>query len=107
VLAGCDAVTAPSRYDAYGLAGHEALCRGLPVIVSAAAGVSERYPKELAELILNDPENAWELADRLRHWRKNLDTFADRIRPVSDILRSRTWMDMAREIQVAVVEGAA
>ncbi len=99
VLAGCDALAAPSRYDAYGLGVHEALCRGLPAIVSASAGVSERYPPDLAELILQDPENPGELADRLKHWRTNLDSFAIRIRPLADELRSRTWADMARDIR--------
>ena len=32
-LAACDAVAHPTRYDAYGLGVHEALCRGLPAIV--------------------------------------------------------------------------
>ena len=41
ILAGCDALAHPARYDAYGMAVHEALCRGLPVVVSSAAGVSE------------------------------------------------------------------
>lgn len=102
VLAACDALVAPSRYDAYGLAVHEALCRGLPAIVSAAAGVSERYPADLADLILTDPDDPGELADRLRHWRANLDAFSVRIRSLADDLRSRTWTDMARDIAAAV-----
>jgi glycosyltransferase involved in cell wall biosynthesis len=103
VLAACDAVAAPSRYDAYGLAVHEALCRGLPAIVSAAAGVGERYPPDLADLILTDPESRTELAARLRHWRANLESFALRVRPLADELRSRTWTDMARDIRDAVL----
>jgi len=103
ILAACDAVVAPSRYDAYGLAVHEALCRGLPAIVSAAAGVSERYPPELHDLILTDPESPAELAERLRHWRANLDSYAARVRPFADELRSRTWADMARDIRDLVL----
>lgn len=103
ILAACDAVAHPARYDAYGLAPHEALCRGLPVIVSAAAGVSERYPASLADLILTDPENPGELADRLRFWRANLDRFRCALRPFADELRSRTWTDMARDI-VSLIE---
>ncbi len=107
VLAGCDAVAAPSRYDAYGLAVHEAICRGLPVIVSTAAGVAERYPSDLTELLLHDPENADELAACLRHWRANLDAFRDRIRPFSEQLRGHTWDDMARQFAAVVGEGSA
>ena len=103
VLAACDAVTAPSRYDAYGLAAHEALCRGLPVVVSAKAGVSEHYATNLADLILTDPENSAELADRLRNWRANRESFAGCVRPLADELRSRTWADMAREIRDVIM----
>jgi glycosyltransferase involved in cell wall biosynthesis len=98
VLAACDAVTHPARYDAYGLAPHEALCRGIPVVVSAAAGVAERFPAELTDLILTDPEDPGELADRLRHWRANVDMLTDRVQPFADELRRRTWTDMARDI---------
>ena len=44
ILAAADLMVHPARYEAYGLGVHEALCRGLPAIVSAAAGVTERIP---------------------------------------------------------------
>jgi len=102
IFSACDVVAAPSRYDAYGLAVHEAICRGLPVVVSSAAGVSERIPHELRELILTDPESQLELVERLRHWRRNRGTMVARFRPISEELRSRSWGDMAREIRDAV-----
>jgi len=102
ILAAADGLAHPARYDAYGLAAHEALCRGIPVIVSAAAGVSERYPPALAEMILRDSDSAGELADRLRYWRTNSDTVRDTIRPFADQLRARTWTDMAADILALV-----
>src|SRR5207253_1945370 len=42
VLFACDGIVAPTRYEAYGLAVQEAICTGLPAIVSRAAGVAER-----------------------------------------------------------------
>src|SRR5436190_12266233 len=42
LLQACDALVAPTRYEAYGLAVHEALCCGLPAIVSSSAGVAVR-----------------------------------------------------------------
>jgi glycosyltransferase involved in cell wall biosynthesis len=107
ILGACDASVAPSRYDAYGLAVHESLCRGLPVIVSAAAGVSERYPADLRDLILNDPESPFELAERLRYWLANADALAARVRPLGDELRAHSWADMAREFVEAVAGGPA
>ena len=43
-----DALVSPTRYEAYGLAVQEALCCGLPAIVSAEAGVAERIPPSWA-----------------------------------------------------------
>ncbi len=102
VLAACDAVAHPARYDAYGLAAHEAICRGLPVLVSAAAGVAERYPPELADLVLPDPEDARALADRLRAWRRDLEAWPARVAGFAAALRAYTWDDMAAAFVAAV-----
>jgi glycosyltransferase involved in cell wall biosynthesis len=102
VLAAADALVHPARYEAYGLGVHEAICRGLPAIVSAAAGVAERYPPDLSDLLIQDVEDAREIADRLRRWRNDLAGTALRVRPFSDRLRSRTWADMSAEIERAI-----
>jgi glycosyltransferase involved in cell wall biosynthesis len=105
ILAAAELMVHPARYEPYGMGVHEALCRGLPAIVSAAAGVSERYPPDLGELILNDPESPSELAERLRYWRRNAESLSARVRPLADELRSHTWSDMAREFVAAVTGG--
>ncbi len=64
VFAACDVLVHPARYEAYGLAVHEALCRGLPALVTAAAGVAERYPEDLGDLLLQDPASAAESTAR-------------------------------------------
>jgi len=97
VFAACDLLIHPARYEAYGLAVHEALCRGLPAVVSATAGVAERYPEDLSQLLLQDPTSVTELTARLSAWRED----AGMIECVADFaarLRSRTWDHMAREI---------
>jgi glycosyltransferase involved in cell wall biosynthesis len=106
VLAGCDVLIHPARYEAYGLGVHEALCRGLPALVSAQAGVAERYPPDLHDLLIPDPENSAALADRLIHWRGNLERIKDQVIPFSNSLRSNTWDHMAERI-VQVVQDAA
>ncbi len=105
LLAAGDVLVHPARYEAYGLAVHEALCRGLPAIVSATAGVAERYPEDLRQLLLTDPESVTELIARLRQWRTDM-TMRERVLPFASRLRARTWDDMAREI-VAIASGAA
>jgi glycosyltransferase involved in cell wall biosynthesis len=103
VFAASDVLVHPSRYEAYGLAVHEALCCGLPAIVSASAGVAERYPDVLRGLLLQDPNRPAELAERLRSWRGDA-SLASHVAGFGERLRSRSWDDMGQEI-AAVVEG--
>jgi glycosyltransferase involved in cell wall biosynthesis len=98
VLAACDALAAPARYEAYGLGVQEALACGLPAIVSASAGVAERYGPELQDLLLVDPENAQDLAARLLAWQDRRDHFRQAVLPLCQSLRAYTWDDMARQI---------
>jgi glycosyltransferase involved in cell wall biosynthesis len=102
VLAASDLLVHPARYEAYGLGVHEAICRGLPAIVGASAGVAELYPAELSDLLIRDVEDSTEIADRIHRWRWDVDAAAARVRGFSDRLRSRTWRDMSVEIERAV-----
>jgi glycosyltransferase involved in cell wall biosynthesis len=103
VLAACDLLVHPARYEAYGLAVHEALCRGLPAIVAASAGVAERYPGDLGALLVRDPSSAHEIAERLLAWRADEDCAA-RVAPFASRLRARSWDHMARDIASCVGE---
>jgi glycosyltransferase involved in cell wall biosynthesis len=97
-LKAADVLISPTHYDAYGLGVHEALCCGLPAFVTRSAGVAERYPKELNDLLLNDPPNADDLVQRLKRWRANIDDYKARVASFGEQLRQRAWTDMAREI---------
>lgn len=99
VLAACDALVAPTRYEAYGLGVQEALCTGLPAIVSADAGVAERYPSTLAELLLDEPEDRAALEASLRNWRRHRERLLDATRDSSIQLRQRTWQVMAEDVR--------
>ena len=102
VIGAADVMVHPARYEAYGLGVHEAICRGVPAIVSAGAGIAELYPAALHDLLIADVEDAAGIAERLRHWRSNVQSASDRIRPLSDRLRARTWNDMGVEIERAI-----
>ncbi len=97
LLKAADCLVAPTRYEAYGLGVHEAICCGLPAIVSANAGVAERYPSELAGLLLPTLKSQ-DLISRLRHWREYLNYYNKLFQSLSLKLRQYTWDDMAREI---------
>ena len=98
LLAACDALVHPARYEAYGLSVQEALCRGLPALVSAAAGVAERYPAELHGLLIPDPDDAADLACRLQTWRRDRERIRAQVARLSESLRSHTWDQMAAQI---------
>jgi glycosyltransferase involved in cell wall biosynthesis len=103
VLAALDALVHPARYEAYGLSVHEAMCRGIPAFVSRTAGVAEHYPAALSSLLIEDPNDDCELADRLLGWRQHVAPLRALVEPVSSALRARTWDMMAADI-VACVE---
>ena len=90
VLAALDALVHPARYEAYGLSVHEAICRGVPAIVSRSAGVAEQYPADLDDLLIDDPNDAAELAAQLLRWRCRVDEIRGRVAPLSRTLRGRT-----------------
>lgn len=98
VLAGCDGLVAPTRYEAFGLGVAEALARGLPAIVSRRAGVAELYPAELQELLIDDVESVGELVRRLRAFRAARHELGARIAPLVERVRGRSWDQMASEI---------
>ena len=102
VLAACDVLASPARYESYGLNVHEALCRGLPALASAGSGVAEQFPESLAALLLPDPDDAADLADRLRDWRSRRGHFREATDGVSRRLRARGWDVVAREVVAAI-----
>ena len=61
----------------------------------ASAGVAERYPAELDDLLLPDPNDAADLAGRLRRWRDRLGPTRTDLVSFSERLRADTWDRMA------------
>jgi glycosyltransferase involved in cell wall biosynthesis len=105
LLAAADLLVSPVRYEAYGLNVQEAICRGIPAIVSAGAGVAERYGSEYAPLLLPDPEDVDSLVERLKQWRANMAEWRSRFEQFGAELRGYSWQEMARRI-VAMAEQA-
>ena len=105
LLAAADLLVSPVRYEAYGLNVQEAICRGIPALVSASAGVAERYEPGLTPMLLPDPENVDDLVERLLAWRSKKEEWRARFEPLSNRLRSRSWRDTAADF-VSIVEGA-
>jgi len=64
--AAADILVAPSLEDSFNLPALEAMACGVPVIVSRYAGVSEWLTHGFDALVLNNAENAAELAEAIR-----------------------------------------
>ena len=98
ILSACDALVAPTRYEAYGQGVHEALCCGVPAMVTQAAGIAERYPAALQNLLISDPEDVYELVERLRAWRSRAENYRAAVSSLSEKLRAHSWDNMAAQI---------
>lgn len=99
ILAASDALVSPTRYEAYGLGVHEALCTGLPALVTSDAGVAERYDGALRSVLIDDPNDAAALESQLREVRRDYERIAGLTRKLGEQLRSRSWDDMATDIE--------
>lgn len=102
ILRAADCLVAATRYEAYGLGVHEALCCGLPAITTATAGVAERYSPTLQDLLLPDPNDVADLVRRLSQWHQQYDYYRAQAIALSESLRRYTWDDMARDILHAI-----
>lgn len=106
IVAALDALVHPARYEAYGLSVHEAVCRGVPALVTASAGVAERFPAALEGLLIASPDDPHEISERLVLWRGDLEAWRERFAPLAATLRARTWDTMAGEL-TSLVDRAA
>jgi glycosyltransferase involved in cell wall biosynthesis len=105
LLAAADLLVSPVRYEAYGLNVQEAICRGIPSIVSAKAGVAERYGPDIASLLLQDPEDVDGLVKTLWQWRSHLDSLKKGFERLGEELRAYGWREMSNRIMSIALEG--
>ncbi len=104
LLRAADAHVLPSRYEGYSMVTQEALCCGLPAFITEVAGIADRYPDELKNLLLiPDPEDVTDLVARLRRWRETKDACRAAVEPFSVRLREHTWDRMSEQI-VGLIE---
>jgi len=64
--------------------------------------VAERFPPQLSGMLLDDPDDAAELATKLRLWRPHAHAWRESIAPLGDQLRSYSWSDMAADFAATV-----
>lgn len=94
-----DAHVLPSRYEGYSLVTQEALACGAPAFVTATAGIADRYPEELRNLLLiPDPDDITDLIARLSAWRPQAAAIRAAVAPFSQQIRAQSWATMAAQI---------
>jgi glycosyltransferase involved in cell wall biosynthesis len=102
--AAADAYAGPSLQDSYGIPPAEAMACGLPVIVSASAGVAEITTHGVDGLILDDPTDSKALATMIRHLYED-ETFRSRLgQRAVETARQYTWERNGLEL-AAIFEG--
>jgi len=106
LLAAMDLLVSPARYEAYGLNVQEAICRGIPAMVSASAGIAERFSPAFAPMLFRDPEDVDDIVQRLLAWRASKPEWQARFQPFGQVLRGRSWRDTAVDF-VSIVQGEA
>jgi len=96
--AAADAYAGPSLQDSYSMPPAEAMACGLPVIVSAAAGVSEIVKDGADGLILDNPRDATALAAMIRRLYKD-EAFRTRLgERAVETTRQYTWERNGQEL---------
>jgi glycosyltransferase involved in cell wall biosynthesis len=107
LLAAADVLVSPVRYESYGLNVHEAICRGVPAVVSRSAGIAERYPPALAGLLLNNPEDGEELAQRLASCIRTRREHVPHVRRLGAEWLRYSWDNMAAAMVRLIEESIA
>jgi glycosyltransferase involved in cell wall biosynthesis len=96
--AAADVYAGPSLQDSYAMPPAEAMACGLPVIVSAAAGVSEIITDGADGLILEDPKNSTALAAMIRRLYED-EAFRARLGESAAVTaRKYTWEHNGQEL---------
>jgi glycosyltransferase involved in cell wall biosynthesis len=86
-----DAYVAPSLEDAYGLPIVEAMASGLPVVVSVRAGASEIIRDGVDGMLLQDPEDASEIAACVRRIASDPEFRNQLGRSAATAVQEQTW----------------
>lgn len=102
VLAAGDILVSPNRYEAYGLGVHEALCRGLPVLVSRSSGIAERltdvYYTRTDLFTLSEDDIHMALTNGLSRWLTSPASFQAIAGVAGAALSQQSWPDQMSQL---------
>ena len=102
--AAADAYAGPSLQESYGIPPAEAMACGLPVIVSAAAGVSEIVTNDVDAMVLDDPTDVDKLATMIRRLYEDKELRNRLGNKACETARRYTWDRNGRDLAVILEE---
>jgi glycosyltransferase involved in cell wall biosynthesis len=102
--AAADAYAGPSLQESYGIPPAEAMACGLPVIVSAAAGVSEIVTDDVDAMVLDDPTDVDKLATMIRRLYEDKELRNRLGNKACETARRYTWDRNGRDLAVILEE---
>jgi UDP-glucose:(heptosyl)LPS alpha-1,3-glucosyltransferase len=102
--AAADAYAGPSLQESYGIPPAEAMACGLPVIVSAAAGVSEIVTDDVDAMVLDDPTDVDKLATMIRRLYEDKELRNRLGNQACETARRYTWDRNGRDLAVILEE---
>jgi glycosyltransferase involved in cell wall biosynthesis len=102
VLNGSDLLVSASRYESYGMAIAEALCRGVPAIMPATAGIAASLSREYEPLLIKDSGSTERVIGAFRAWAADPSRWKAVAANEGARLRQFTTEDMAAAIVRAV-----
>jgi UDP-glucose:(heptosyl)LPS alpha-1,3-glucosyltransferase len=102
--AAADVYAGPSLQESYGIPPAEAMACGLPVIVSAAAGVSEIVTDDVDAMVLDDPTDADKLATMIRRLHEDKELRNRLGNKACETARRYTWDRNGRDLAVILEE---
>lgn len=102
MLSASDVLVSASRYESYGLAIAEALCRGIPAVMPAHVGIASSLGPGYEGLLVREATDADALADVLRRWAGDRPRWREVAAEEGARLREYTMADMAAAIVCSV-----
>lgn len=97
IYAAADLFVFPSFYDTFGMVASEAMASGLPVVVSASAGVSEWIEHGVNGFVLREPWNAAEFISTVRALLEVRDLWERYGQLARSTAENHTWDRVAAE----------
>jgi glycosyltransferase involved in cell wall biosynthesis len=98
LLQQADLLVAPVRYEPYGLGIQEALCAGVPVLVSSAAGITERFTPAAERMVVPLDAGPDEWARRTLEALHALGEFREIANGMRAMFARRSWSDFADDL---------